>query len=393
MSARSEKPGEAPASSPANAVVPATSYAIAPSTPRQAGHPKRSTGRRWGLWIGLAAAAGVGSWLGYAQPWRAGPTSVAVEIVAPGPITRVLAVNGRIAALHAVNVTSTVPGTLTAQLAAEGDVVAQGAVLAQLDDTSQRAAVRQATAALEQGRVAQAQARAALDRAASLAGAVPRVTLEDAQRAMERAEQEVGRLSALVDQAQFQLTKFTIVAPIAGTVLTRGVEPGQVIDLNTRLFTLADLRDLVVETTVDESYATQIRPDMPAVMQLTGDTRPLDGTVIFVAPVVDADTGGLAIKIAFAEPQTAPVGLTVTANIIVERLDAAISAPRAAVVASPSGRSVFVLEDGKAKRTPIAVADWPADRLVVSEGLQAGDLLITDAGGLADGESVDVAGP
>ena len=69
---------------------------------------------------------------------------------------------------------------------------------------------------------------------------------------MEQAEQEVGRLRALVDQARFQLTKFSILAPISGTVLTRGVEPGQVVDLSTPLFTLADLSELIVETDVDE---------------------------------------------------------------------------------------------------------------------------------------------
>jgi len=100
----------------------------------------------------------------------------------------------------------------------------------------------------------------------------------------------------------------------------------------TPLFAVADLSALIVETDVDESYATQIRAGMPAVLQLTGETGTLAGTVSFVAPVVDAETGGLAVKIAFAEPQQAPVGLTVTANIVVDRQEAAISAPRSAIV-------------------------------------------------------------
>jgi len=209
---------------------------------------------------------------------------------------------------------------------------------------------------------------------------------------VERAEREVGRLRALVDQAQFHLAKFNIVAPIAGTILTRGVEPGQVVDLTTTLFTLGDLSELVVETDVDESYATQIRTGMPALLQLTGDDRRLDGMVSFVAPVVDADTGGLAVKIAFAKPQSAPVGLTVTANIIVDRRDAAISAPRPALVPDGAERSVFVLEGEKAKRVPVQVIDWPADRLIVTDGLNAGDRLITDANNLADGQTVKIMG-
>jgi RND family efflux transporter MFP subunit len=393
LSANPKAVDEQKSATGSTALVPSKKTALVAPPAKPVKRPTPSRWRRWGLWIGLTVAAGVGGWLFYAQPWQAGTPLVSVELVTPGPVTRVLAVNGRIAALRSVAVRSTVAGTLVASLAEEGDKVSRGAIIARLDDTSQLAAVRQVEAALDQQLVAQVQAQAALTRAEALAGNVSRVTLEDARSAVTRAEQEVGRLRALVDQAQFQLTKFSILAPIAGTILTRGVEPGQVVDLTTTLFTLGDLSELVVETNVDESYATQIRTGMPAVLQLTGDTQKLDGRVTFVAPVVDADTGGLAVKIAFVEPLAAPVGLTVTANIIVDQRDAAISAPRAALVTAGTDRAVFVLDGEKAKRVPVEVIEWPADRLIVTEGLQAGDRLIADAAKLVDGQAVRIIGP
>ncbi|HSO48779.1 MAG TPA: hypothetical protein VLQ68_12720, partial [Rhizobiaceae bacterium] len=117
-----------------------------------------------------------------------------------------------------------------------------------------------------------------------------------------------------------------------------------------------------------------------------------EGAVSFVAPVVDETTGGLAVKIAFDEPQNAPVGLTVTANIIVEQRDAAISAPRSAISKAGSTSSVFVLVEGKARLTAVSVIDWPAERLVVTDGLKAGDRLVVDANGLVDGQPVATAG-
>jgi len=392
LSANPEKVESTKSGGASGALISSGTTALVPPPRKPAIRSRTSYWRRWGSWIVLATVGGIGGWLLYAQPWQAGVPVVSVELVAPGPVTRVLAVNGRIAALRSVAVKSTVAGTLVASLAEEGDIVSQGAILARLDDTSQQAAVRQTMAALDQEILAETQASAALKRADSLGGNVSRVTLEDARSAVERAEREVGRLRALVDQAQFNLAKFNIVAPIAGTILTRGVEPGQVVDLTTTLFTLGDLSELVVETDVDESYATQIRTGMAALLQLTGDDRTLDGRVSFVAPVVDADTGGLAVKIAFAKPQSAPVGLTVTANIIVDRRDAAISAPRPALVTDGAERSVFVLEGEKAKRVPVEVIDWPADRLIVTDGLNAGDRLITDANNLADGQTVKIMG-
>jgi RND family efflux transporter MFP subunit len=378
-----------PAGAP-HPLVPARSYALVGVPNPVTARPAASPWRRRLVWIGLALAVAVGGWLAFAEPWNPGGEGVAVEAVVAGPVSRVLAVNGRMAALQSVAVRSTVAGTLVEVPADEGDRVVQGAVLARLDDTPQQAVLREVVAALDQGVVAQQQAADAVSRAEALGTNVSRVTLDDARRTLERADREVGRLRALVDQTRFHLTKFSIAAPIAGTVLTRSVDPGQVVDLSTVLFTVADLNELIVETDVDESYATQIRPGMPAVLQLTGETGTIDGTVSFVAPVVDAETGGLAVKIALAEPQQAPVGLTVTANIVVDRQESAISVPRSAIVSSSSRPGVFVLTEGAARLVPVTVIDWPADRLIVTEGLEPGDVIIVDANGITDGQGVTV---
>lgn len=190
---------------------------------------------------------------------------------------------------------------------------------------------------------------------------------------------------------QIDLGKFTILAPVASTVLTRNVEVGQSVDLATPLFSVADLGRLVVETDVDEGYAALITPSLVAVLQLKADTTKHDGSVSFVAAQVDAATGGLAVKIAFDDPVVAPVGLTVTANIIVDRLDAAIAVPHAAVVVDAAGAIVFVAVAGVAVERTVSIVDWPADRVQITQGLGAGDLVITDATGVSDGLAIIVS--
>jgi hypothetical protein len=78
-------------------------------------------------------------------------------------------------------------------------------------------------------------------------------------------------------------------------------------------------------------------PAIAAVLQLAGEAPRATGRVTRVSQRVDAATGGLAVEIAFDAPVTAPVGLTVTANIIVEAQDAALTAPRAAIRADRWG--------------------------------------------------------
>ena len=346
--------------------------------------------RIWIVGLVLAGGAGLGFFL---QPWASSPVVVAVETVTLAPVTRILAVNGRIEALHSVDVRAQVGGTLADLSVVEGDSVQSGGIVARIDSTAQQAVLRQAMAGLDAALVAQAQAQATLERTRALGANVARTVLENAETAVQSAAQEAARMTALVDQAQIQLGNFTIRAPMTGTVLALNADPGQTIDPSTVLMTIADLGQLTVETDVDEAYATQIRADIPAVLQLTGETATREGRVSHVSQRVDAATGGLAVKLVFDEPVTAPVGLTVTANIVIDRRDAALTVPRTAVVTGDGRPAVLVVSDGIARLRPVTVIDWPAARLIVTEGLVPGDALILDATGIADGQSVRVEQP
>lgn len=369
---------------PAGPSAPVPALRAAPPGP----DPSSPRRRRW-LWAaagGLALALAV---VGYVQPWGGGPVSVAVEMAALAPVTRVLAVNGRIEAVHSVDVQPVIGGPLETLAVAEGDDVAAGQVLGRIDAAEQRAVLRQRVAALDAALVAQDQAIQIYNRSLSLGGNVARIVPEDDARAVQSAAQEVARLGALVDQAQITLENHVIHAPIAGTVLVLNVDQGQAVTPSTVLLTLADLGDLVVETDVDETYATQIARGQPAVLQLSGETGTRAGHVSFVSARVDVATGGLAVKIAFDDPVTAPVGLTVTTNIVVDSREAALSVPRTAIVTGQGGTAVFVAEDGIARLRPVTVVDWPAARLIVTAGLAPGDAVIAEATGLADGQPVN----
>ncbi len=347
--------------------------------------------RRWLFVLAAGLVLGAGGVIWW-QPWVAAVPLVTVETVAPAALTRVLAVNGRIAALHPVEVRTSVVGTVLEVLKSEGDSVTPGEVIARIDAIGSQAAVRQALAALDAGTVAQAQAATDVQRLRSLGDNVTRNAVEDATRTLQSAGQEIDRLAALVDQAQIQLAKYTITAPIAGTVLIRGVQPGQTADATTVLFTLADTAPPVVQTEVDEAYAAQIGLGQEAVLQLVGENATHPGRVSFVAPRVNPDTGALVVKITPDPPLIAPVGLTVTANIVVDRQAAALSIPRAAVMAGTDPPFVLMLDGTIARKREVAVIEWPAARLIVTSGLTAGERVIADATGLVDGQTVRIAG-
>lgn len=318
------------------------------------------------------------------------PTAVVVEIAALAPVTRVLAVNGRIAAVHSVDVRSVVSGSLAALAVDEGDLVEAGQILARVDANAQTAIVRQGMAGLDAALVAQQKATQAYERAISLGGNVAPATLQTIARTVQSAAQEVARLTAVVDQATTVLEDHTTRAPIAGSVVSLDAEQGQIVSPTIPLLTLADLSNLVVEADVDEAYATHLATNLPAVLQLAGEVLGRDGHVSFVSNRVDVSTGGLAIEIAFEVPVAAPIGLTVVTNIIVDQRDAALSIPRTALFTGADGTGVYLVADGFAQFQPLTVTDWPAARLLVTQGLALGDVVITDSAGITDGQAVTV---
>ncbi len=318
---------------------------------------------------------------------------VVVEHVATAPVTRLLAVNGRIAAMHSVDLRPLASGTLAQVLVEEGDQVDAGQVLGRIDTAAQDAIVRQAMAGLDAALVAQEQADATYARSLALGPNVSAAALEADRRAAQSAMQEVARMTALLEQAQIQLARHTLRAPFGGSIVAMSAEHGQTVDTAMVLMTLADVSELVVETDVDETYVGEISVGQTAVMRLAGEAETRTGLVRTIAGRVDAATGGLALKISFDAPVMAPIGLTVTANIVVERHDAALTVPRTAIVTEATGTAVFLAQDGVARQQPVMVIDWPVARLIVTDGLTEGDGVIVDATGISDGQRIRVDTP
>jgi multidrug efflux pump subunit AcrA (membrane-fusion protein) len=184
----------------------------------------------WGI---CAVALIIGGGAIYLRMQAKSIPTVTVETATLDDVTRVLAVNGKIAAQDEVQIRATVSGLVLSIMAGEGDLVAQGAVLAQIDDSQQQAVVQQALSALQHGQTLAATAEASYLRYRALGPVISRSVLEDAQRAQEGAAQEVARLTALWDQSVIQLSRYQVTAPMAGTIILKSVQLGQLADTAT----------------------------------------------------------------------------------------------------------------------------------------------------------------
>ena len=184
---------------------------------------------------------------------------------------------GQVEPIRQVEVKSKASGEILRLHADIGDRVQPGTLLAEIDPRDVRNSHDQAVADLE---VAQARvdiSQAQLDRSQELltAGVVTQQEYENQRLDFANSRASLVKARTNLELAELRLSDVTIRSPIAGTILTRSVEEGTVIQSassnvsgGTTLFIMANLEAMQVRTLVDETDMGQISAGLTAVVQV-----------------------------------------------------------------------------------------------------------------------------
>lgn len=184
---------------------------------------------------------------------------------------------GQVEPIRQVEVKSKASGEILRLHVDIGDRVEPGTLLAEIDPRDVRNSYDQAEADLE---VAQARvdiSRAQLDRSEELleAGVITQQEYENQRLDYANSRASLVKAETNLELAELRLSDVTIRAPISGTILTRNVEEGTVIQSassnvsgGTTLFIMANLDEMQVRTLVDETDMGQIRAGLTASVQV-----------------------------------------------------------------------------------------------------------------------------
>ena len=346
------------------------------------------------------------------------------------PLVQTVVATGRVVAVSRARVGSPVTGVVVERRVEEGQRVQPGDVLAVLRAEDLQAAVREAEAALAelresrrpQAQAALNEAEARLDQAAREStrrrqlfarGLIAREALEQAlqsetvlRAAAEQARLAVATLTrdaaadaaaqARLANAQAQLAKTVIRAEVAGTVLTRNAEPGDLVQPGRTLFEIARDGDTEVLVPLDEKNLEVLALGQPA--RCVADafpTRPFPATLSFIAPAVDPQRGTVEVRLTVAPPADLLLqDMTVSVNVETGRREQALVVPNDALDDVEGDRAVlWKVADGRASRQPVRLGLRGLALTEVVEGLAAGDwVLANPAVGLEDGARVRVRG-
>ncbi|GAB2956814.1 efflux RND transporter periplasmic adaptor subunit [Hymenobacter coalescens] len=364
--------------------------------------------------LALAYAAGLLAWTGCGNK-QAG------QAAGPPPATPVTLVAARttdavyydeypatVAALNNVELRSQVAGFITGIFFKEGEVVPKGKTLYEIDRRKYQAAYQQAVAGLRATQATAQNAKVNLDRYQRLAqqDAIARQIVDNAQTAYATAQSQVAVAEAGVAAARTDLDYSLIKAPFSGRIGISQVRLGsQVSPGSTLLNTIGGEDPMGVDFVVTESDIARFgemqrqgsaRADSTFRLELPdGTSYGQPGRILAIDRGVDQQTGTVRVRVQFSNPdRKLKDGMSAVLRVLNRQSGRRVVVPFRAIVQQMGENFVFVAGDSsKARQIKVQLGPRLRDQIVVLDGLQDGDQVVTEGlNRLRDGGLIQ-AGP
>lgn len=273
-----------------------------------------------------------------------------------------------------------------------GDWVSQGQVLARIDRSVQSQQVQSFSAQVEVAQSDADLAQANLDRALQLVerGFVSQADVDRLTATRDAAVARVRVAQAQLAELRARNARLDILAPAAGYVLERNVEPGQTVSAGSPpLFRIARGGEMELLARLNEDALASISPGTRAQVRPVGTDKLFTGQVWQVSPIIsEQDRQGTArIALSYA-PGLRPGGFA-TATIASGTVVAPIL-PESAVLSDEDGAYVLIINgEDKAERRAVTTGTVTSKGIVIAEGLNGSERVVLRAGGfLTEGETV-----
>lgn len=362
------------------------------------------------IWLGLVLCLML--FLGYRLLWNG--TSVAVVMVKEDEIQGKVHGPGTVQSRVPVTVSTKITGILEKLSADHGDLVKQGQLLGELDVQELKSRVKASRAALRRferdlnrarATVAKTQANLALaqsdyrrDVEVFKEGVISEAAMDTTKAALEVAESEhaeaqasLAALEAASDQAasevnvaEANLSYTQIVAPMDGLITVREAEVGDTVLPGTPIFKMVDLTTIWVEAWIDETQIAHLRQGQQALIRLRSG-RVFQGEVVRLNKQADTVTRELEVDVKFKTlPEPLVIGEEAEVHITTEK-EKALIVPLSTVFLWQGKTGVLMVKHSRATFQPVSLEVQDGRNIVVTSGLQKGDLIVLHpAGKLVD---------
>jgi RND family efflux transporter MFP subunit len=281
-----------------------------------------------------------------------------------------------------------------------GALVRKGELLARLEEQDYRNKLKAAGADFAAADAVLVEAQAAEGRLRQLlsSGTTTRANYDAALKNLRSAEAKRDSARAAMEMASDQLAYTELLADFDGIVTSVGADPGQVVNTGKMIVRLAQPDDKDAVFAVSESVfggrRSDERPEITTSL-LSNPEVAADGAVREISPVADPVTRTFQVKVTLKDP---PAQMRFGSSVV-GRLKAAtvpvVVLPAAALFDRHGVPAVWVVDrsTGEVALKSVSVARYETDRVIISGGLQKGDIVVTaGVNRLRENQKVQLAG-
>ncbi len=298
--------------------------------------------------------------------------------------------------INDVDIRPQVTGFITTVNVDEGQEVKAGQILFTLDQVQYQAAVNSAEAAVNSAQTAVNTARSTANKDKALfdKGIISSYAYELSANQLKTAEANLASARAQLTNAQKNLAYTVITSPIDGVVGQIPFREGTLASPSTALTTVSNTSKVYADFSLSENYllamtdngnqsvasAMKSLPKVKLILS-NGSTYPIEGEVVTIEGVINAQTGAAKARALFDNPSGVLRSGFTGKVVIPEVIEEAILIPQSASFGIQDQRFVLkVNDDNQVAAVPITIMEGRTDsrNYVVTSGLEVGDVIVVE---------------
>jgi multidrug efflux system membrane fusion protein len=335
----------------------------------------------------------------------AAPQVVKVAQATRGDMPETLSELGTVTPLATVTVLPQLSGYLTEVGYKEGQDVAKGQFLAQIDPRQYEIGLQQSQAALLKDQSTLDQARSDLARYQHLRAqrAIAEQTVTDQEFLVKQDEAQVKSDEAGIAQYKLDLVYCRITAPVAGRVGLRLIDPGNYVTASSTpgIVVITTMKPTTVQFTVAQNdlgkviERTNSGAKLPVTAYTSDNTRKIaTGTLYAISNQMATSTGTVTLRATFSNDDEALFPSEfVNVKMLVDTLTQAVLVPTPAVLSGAPGDYVYLANSGNTVSVrKVTLGPSDGTKTAILSGLEAGDTVVVDGTDrLSDGAKISIA--
>jgi membrane fusion protein (multidrug efflux system) len=298
------------------------------------------------------------------KPKTAPPTVVDVLIAAPQSIANTVEANGTVVAAEYVELHPEIAGRLTYLNVPEGKRIAQGTVVARINDADLRAQLQKSRVQLQLQEKTLERYKKLLD--------VSGINQSD----YDLVESQVSSLKADMDYTQTLIDKTVIRAPFSGVAGLRQVSPGAFVTTSTVLVTIQQIDKIKIDFTLPESYSNMVRVGATVDVEVDAANKTHKrATIIATEPQVNQSTRNIKVR-GILQGGDANPGAFVKVYLNASVDKKAIMVPTNSIIPDDKNNQVILVKDGKAAFVTVQTGIRESNNVEITKGITPGDSVV-----------------